>query len=128
MTVPHYPNLFILYGPNTNLGHNSILHMIESQIASIIQAAALLRDSDVRSVDVRPQVARAYNDTVQADLAETVWAAGCDSWYTTEDGRNTQNWSGRAGSYRRLTRHFDPADYRLTREPARARGSDPARV
>jgi cation diffusion facilitator CzcD-associated flavoprotein CzcO len=123
MAVPDHPNLFILYGPNTNLGHNSILYMIESQIAYIIQAAALLRDSDVRSVEVRPHVARAYNDTVQADLAETVWAAGCDSWYTTDDGRNTQNWSGRARSYRRRTRHFDPADYLLTRVPADPRRS-----
>jgi cation diffusion facilitator CzcD-associated flavoprotein CzcO len=115
MTVPGYPNLFVLYGPNTNLGHNSILYMIESQIAYIAQACALLRDSDVRSVDVRPPVADAYNEEVQAALADTVWAAGCDSWYTTDDGRNTQNWSGRAWSYRRRTRRFDPADYHLVR-------------
>ena len=125
MTVPGYPNLFLLYGPNTNLGHNSILSMIESQIAYIAQACALLRDSDVRSVDVRPPVAGAYNEEVQAALADTVWAAGCDSWYTTDDGRNTQNWSGRAGSYRRRTRRFDPADYHLVR-PRSPATSDPA--
>ena len=123
MTVPGYPNLFLLYGPNTNLGHNSILAMIESQIAYIAQAAALLRDSDVRSVDVRPQVCRSYNDALQAELADTVWAAGCDSWYTTDDGRNTQNWSGRAGTYRRRTRYFDPADHVLTRSPLRPRAT-----
>ena len=125
MSVPGYPNLFILYGPNTNLGHNSILYMIESQIAYVAQAVALLGDSEVRSVDVRPQVARAYNDAVQAELADTVWAAGCDSWYTTDDGRNTQNWTGRAASYRRRTRRFDPADYLLTRPRAVAATSTP---
>ena len=126
ITVPGYPNLFMLYGPNTNLGHNSILYMIESQIAYVSQAAALLRDSDVRSVDVRPHVTAAYNEEVQAALAHTVWAAGCDSWYTTDDGKNTQNWSGRARTYRRRTRHFEPADYLLTRPRATAARSTPA--
>jgi len=115
MTVPGFPNLFLLYGPNTNLGHNSIIFMIESQIAHLMGAVDHLRRRPREDVDVRPEVARAYNDAVQDEIAGSVWNAGCDSWYRTESGRVVNNWPGAAYRYRLATRRFEPSRYRSTR-------------
>ena len=109
MTVPDFPNLFLMYGPNTNLGGNSIIFMIECQMRYLSDALEKLRDH--RMLNVREDVYRDYNDRLQQRLSSTVWAAGCSSWYHNESGRITNNWPGRTAEYRRLTRRLDLEDY-----------------
>ncbi len=111
MTVSGFPNLFLLYGPNTNLGHNSILYMLESQFAYIIDTLQQMRAQQWQSVDVKSQVQGVYNRWVQNQLNNTIWAAGCHSWYKTESGKNTNNWVGFTLLYRYKTRHFQAQDY-----------------
>ncbi|MGY1808978.1 flavin-containing monooxygenase [Blastococcus sp. SYSU D00669] len=110
IAVAGFPNLFLLYGPNTNLGHNSIVYMIESQIRYVVQAVRRLA-AGARTLDVRPEVQRRSADEVQARITRTVWDRGCTSWYRTESGRNTNNWPDFTFAYRWRTRRFDPADY-----------------
>jgi cation diffusion facilitator CzcD-associated flavoprotein CzcO len=106
--VAGFPNFFLLYGPNTNLGHNSIILMLESQIRWVVQAVAEVGRRG--TVEVRADVQRRYNAWLQKRLAGTVFAEGCRSWYLTPDGRNTQNWPGTTLAYRLRTRRLDPAD------------------
>jgi cation diffusion facilitator CzcD-associated flavoprotein CzcO len=92
ITVAGFPNLFLLYGPNTNLGHNSILVMVERQIEYVLRCLDAMADRRARAIDVDPRAMASYNERVQADLTRTVWAASCASWYKTATGRITQNW------------------------------------
>jgi cation diffusion facilitator CzcD-associated flavoprotein CzcO len=113
LTVSGFPNLFILYGPNTNLGVGSIIYMLESQIQYVLDSIQRLRRSGIRYVDVRPEVQREFNAELQRRLAGSVWQAGCSSWYRTESGRITNNWPGLTLEYRRRTRRLEPGDYRM---------------
>jgi cation diffusion facilitator CzcD-associated flavoprotein CzcO len=119
--VPGFPNLFVLYGPNTNLGHNSILVMLEAQVGYVVQAVRALRDRAVARLEVRPEVAAAYDQWVQRRLAGTVFATGCHSWYLTESGRNTQNWPASTLTFRRRLRRLRLADFEAARVPAHER-------
>ena len=97
-----YPNMFLLYGPNTNLGAGSIIVMLEAQIRYVARALELIGDG--RALDVRPDVQRRYVDDVQRRLRDTVWT-GCDSWYRQDgDGRIVNNWPGFVAEYIRDTR------------------------
>jgi cation diffusion facilitator CzcD-associated flavoprotein CzcO len=108
MTVPDFPNLFVVYGPNTNTGSTSVLYFEEAQAAYITQAVASIeRDGPL---DVRPEVAHAYDDEVQRRLSESVWVT-CSNWYRTATGRVVANWPGMAQEYGRRTRHLDRADF-----------------
>ncbi|GEE03792.1 flavin-binding monooxygenase [Gordonia spumicola] len=109
LSVSGFPNFFMLYGPNTNLSHNSIVYMLESQFSYVSSAVAALVRTGARAMSVRADVESEFNDTLQKRLAKTVWARGCHGWYTTADGKNTQNWPGFTFAYRRATRTFDPA-------------------
>jgi acetyl esterase/lipase len=101
ITVPGFPNFFMIYGPNTNLGHNSIVYMIETQIAHVMRCVAALKDRDAAAIEVDPDRHRRFNARVQQRLAHTVWN-GCTSWYVDERGRNSVNWPGFTLSYRWL--------------------------
>jgi cation diffusion facilitator CzcD-associated flavoprotein CzcO len=105
--VAGFPNLFLLYGPNTNLGHNSIILMLESQFRWIVQAVQQIPSGG--SVEVRAGVQERYNAWLQKRLGRTVFAQGCRSWYLTADGRNTQNWPATTLDFRRRTRRLDPS-------------------
>jgi cation diffusion facilitator CzcD-associated flavoprotein CzcO len=109
MTVPGFPNLFLMYGPNTNLGGNSIIFMIECQARYIVQALKALRKQ--ATLEVKPEVHQQFNAQTQERLKHTVWNAGCSSWYHTDDGRITNNWPGRTAEYRAMTAQFQPQDY-----------------
>jgi cation diffusion facilitator CzcD-associated flavoprotein CzcO len=111
MTVTGFPNLFMLYGPNTNLGHNSILVMIEAQAGYIVQAIRHMETQRQRRLDVKRATMDAYDRELQCDLAKSVWAASKASWYKREDGRITNNWPHSTIRYRRITRTFDPGVY-----------------
>jgi cation diffusion facilitator CzcD-associated flavoprotein CzcO len=115
LTVPGFPNLFVVYGPNTNLGGSSILSMIECQTGYLGQAVDLLRRQDGAVLEVRADVEERYDREIQQRLGESVWAAGCTSWYHAEAGRITTNWPGRVQEYRERTAAFEPSDYLVSR-------------
>ncbi|MFJ1763233.1 flavin-containing monooxygenase [Amycolatopsis sp. NPDC088138] len=112
ITVPGFPNMFCVYGPNTNLGAGSIIYMIERQARYIRQAVEQLARPGVSYLDVHPEVEARYDDEVQARLGHSVWSA-CTSWYRQADGRVTTNWPGLVTEYDRRTRRLDPADFRV---------------
>lgn len=111
LTVHGFPNLFILYGPNTNLGHNSIVYMLESQFNYVLSALEKLGERKTAALNVRQLVQRAFDADLQQRLGKSVWAGGCRSWYLDEKGRNSNNWPGFTFRYRALTRQLDPDDY-----------------
>ena len=113
-TVTGFPNLLFLYGPNLNLGHSSIVYMLESQIAYALDALRTMRRTGAAEFEVRPQVQDAYNDEIQERLQSTVWNnGGCGSWYFDRNGRNSIQWPGFTFEYRRRTSRFDAEAYRL---------------
>ena len=111
VTVSGFPNLFMLYGPNTNLGHNSILVMIEAQVGYIIDAIRQMDAGGVRRLDVKRPVMEEYNRWLQGDLARSVWAADKQSWYKLADGTITNNWPHSTIRYRKLLRRADLGAY-----------------
>ncbi|MGV9412962.1 flavin-containing monooxygenase [Nocardia sp. NPDC003693] len=114
VTVPGFPNLFLVYGPNTNVGVGSIIYMIESQARYIRHAVQILAEHPGHSLEVRPEAESTFNGALQQRLSRTPWNF-CTSWYRTASGRITNNWPGTTRSYRRRTRRVRLADYRLTR-------------
>ncbi|HXZ64086.1 MAG TPA: NAD(P)/FAD-dependent oxidoreductase [Streptosporangiaceae bacterium] len=111
--VPGFPNYFQLTGANTGLGHSSMLFMVESQLAYIIDGIAKSEAAGGR-FEVRPDVAAAYNAELQRRLPKTVWGSGCSSWYLDSDGRNVTLWPGFTFDFRRRTRVFRTADFVLS--------------
>jgi cation diffusion facilitator CzcD-associated flavoprotein CzcO len=109
IVVSGFPNLFLLYGPNTNLGHNSIIYMLESQFSYVTGCVRAL--SRVRHIDVRPGTQDVFNREIQRRFRDTVWTSGCASWYVNEAGRVVNNWPGFTFAYRRATRRPDPRDF-----------------
>jgi cation diffusion facilitator CzcD-associated flavoprotein CzcO len=117
ISVSGFPNLFLLYGPNTNLGHSSIVFMLESQVRYALACMRALRRRGAHALDVRPDAQRAFNVRLQEALARSVWGADCTSWYKTAEGRNTNNWPGFTFRYRRLTRAPRLAHYEVVAAP-----------
>lgn len=113
LTVSGFPNFFLMYGPNTNLGHNSILFMIECQANYIVACVKALRERDLAYIDLDPRAMDAYNAEIQSDLARTVWARTDHSWYKRADGTITNNWSGTTARYWWRTRRPDWSAYRM---------------
>lgn len=111
MTVRGFPNLFMLYGPNTNLGHNSIVYMIESQIRYVMACLKRLQSGEICTLEVKQDVQDRFNARLQQRLQNTVWAKGCTSWYTTDAGRNTTNWPGYTFEFRLRTQAPKWDDY-----------------
>jgi cation diffusion facilitator CzcD-associated flavoprotein CzcO len=110
-TVSGFPNLFVLVGPNTGLGHSSMIFMIESQVAYVMSAIETMRAKNLKLVDVRADVQDRYNTRVRERLKGTVWSSGCVSWYQTRSGKNTTLWPGFTFEFRLRTRKFDPTAY-----------------
>ncbi|MFD3592474.1 flavin-containing monooxygenase [Nocardia sp. NPDC058640] len=110
MTVPRFPNLLVMYGPNTNSGGGSIIFFLEAQAAYLARYVEHLAQAG-RPLTVRPEVERAYDERVQARLADSVWSK-CSSWYRQADGRITTNWPLLGIQYKQQAR-FDPADYEV---------------
>ena len=114
-TAPGFPNLFVLTGPNTGLGHNSQVFMIEAQIRYVAAAVRYARRRGADRVEVRPRAQAAYDRALQRKLARTVWATGgCRSWYLDADGRNVTLWPDFTWAFAWQTRRFDPASYEVT--------------
>ena len=106
--VAGFPNMFLLYGPNTNLGHNSISYMIECQVAFMLRTLDALEDEEKATASVTADGQRRFNDRVAQLLANTVWAdPHCRSWYKAANGRVYQNWAGNCADYARETGSLD---------------------
>ncbi|WNV76517.1 NAD(P)/FAD-dependent oxidoreductase [Geodermatophilus sp. DSM 44513] len=113
-TVAGFPNLFLLLGPNTVLGHTSVVVMIEAQIRYVLAALAAMAAAGAHAVEVHRAAQDAYDARVQAALADTVWnAGGCRSWYRDAQGRNFTLWPTHTTTFRRQTRRFDAGAYAL---------------
>ncbi|MBK7580866.1 MAG: NAD(P)/FAD-dependent oxidoreductase [Myxococcales bacterium] len=113
-TVAGFPNLFMLVGPNTGLGHNSIIFMIESQLALVMRCVQLLRRKPDTYLAVRREAQDRFNERLQERLQTTVWHTGCRSWYLNESGKNTTIWPGMCAEFRLATARFEPRDYQLS--------------
>ena len=128
--VTNFPNLFFLVGPNTGLGHNSIIFMIEAQVQYVMDALAHMDAAKATRVEVKAHAQRAYNEHIQRKLATTVWnTGGCSSWYLDRNGRNATIWPDFTFRFRSRMRRFDPQAYELTagtRAPAAQPGLAPA--
>jgi cation diffusion facilitator CzcD-associated flavoprotein CzcO len=113
-TVAGYPNLFFLVGPNTGLGHTSIVFMIESQIAYVLDALRTMRRRGARTVEVREDAQTAYNAELNRMTEDTVWVTGgCTSYYIDRNGHNSALWPTYTWPFRRRLREFDAAAYAL---------------
>ena len=109
--VAGFPNYFLINGPNTGLGHNSMIYMAESGVRYVLGAIREVLDLKLHSVEVRAEVQAAYNARLRERLKGTVWSTGCKSWYLDAAGKNTTLWPGFTFSYRRITRRFDRENY-----------------
>ena len=124
-TVTGFPNLFLLAGPNTGIGHTSLVVMIEAQVRYVLDALGWLEREGVAAVDVRADALDAFDREVQRKMKRTVWnAGGCASWYLDERGRNSTLWPDFTWRFRRLLRRFDAERYDVV--PAARQPAQPA--
>jgi len=105
--VSGFPNLFILYGPNTNLAHNSIIFMLECQVHYVVECLKTMSQKNFKCMDVRDDVMSTFNTKMQDDLRQTVWDTGCTSWYKTDTGKIVNNWAHSTTAYWWKTRKPD---------------------
>ena len=125
-SVAGYPNFFIILGPNTGLGHTSVVYMIESQIEHVINAVLYMKKHGVTAVEPKPEAQAAFLADVDRRLGHTVWnTGGCASWYIDKTGRNSTLWPDATWRYRRRVQRFDPAEYVLSTAPVARRGAEP---
>jgi cation diffusion facilitator CzcD-associated flavoprotein CzcO len=117
MTVPGFPSMFVMYGPNTNTSGGSIIFYEEAQATYIRQALQHLQHNDGGGIEVRPEVEAAADRELQARFAGTAWTR-CESWYRNASGRIVTNWPGYMREYLDQTRNFAPSDFRLIEKPA----------
>jgi cation diffusion facilitator CzcD-associated flavoprotein CzcO len=112
INVSGFPNLALLLGPNSGLGHSSALHVMESQMQYILQYLAALDRAGMHTcLDVASDVQCVYSADLRQRLKTTVWSSGCRSWYLSRDGRNTTIYPGLTKDYRRVTARFDLSNY-----------------
>ena len=111
-TVPGFPNLFILLGPNTGLGHSSMVYMIESQIAYVLDALRTMRSRGAATPRCGPRWRPRYNAEVQRRMQGTVWNTGCASWYQDAQGNNPTLWPDWTWRFRRRTASSTPRGVR----------------
>ncbi len=118
--IAGFPNLFMLLGPNTGLGHSSMIYMIESQVAHVMGALQAMKEQGAETIEVQPGAEARFNEKVDAQLEGTVWNTGCASWYLDDTGRNATLWPDWTWRFRRRAERFEPSDYRLERAGAPA--------
>ncbi|HXR66541.1 MAG TPA: NAD(P)/FAD-dependent oxidoreductase [Ktedonobacteraceae bacterium] len=112
--IAGFPNLFLLIGPNTGLGHSSMVFMIESHVTYILDCLRTMERNNWRTVEVKPEIQETFNAEMQQRMRGTVWSSGCKSWYLASGGRNTTLWPGFTFEFRRRTRHFDRQSYQAS--------------
>lgn len=120
-SIAGYPNLFVILGPNTGLGHTSVVYMIESQIEHVVSAVLYMRKHGVTAVEPTAEAQAAFLADVDRRLGPTVWnSGGCASWYIDRTGRNSTLWPDATWRYRRRVQRFEPTEYLLSRVPGRS--------
>jgi cation diffusion facilitator CzcD-associated flavoprotein CzcO len=119
MTVPGFPNMFVLYGPNTNTSGGSIIFYLEMQAAYVRQALQQMMGRGARAIEVRSDVEAASDRQLQARFAGTAWTQ-CDSWYRNESGRIVANWPGYMREYRERVQQLDASEFEFTQAGDRA--------
>ena len=119
LSVPGFPNMFLLYGPNTNGGSGSVVYTLEAGIGHVIAALGELERVQARTIEVRRDAAQAFDRGLRVALAETVWHTGCTSWYLDEHGNDPNQWPWLWSTYRRRTARLTPGAYELAGRPAR---------
>jgi cation diffusion facilitator CzcD-associated flavoprotein CzcO len=124
--VAGFPNMFMMLGPNTGLGHSSMVYMAESQIAYVLDALRQMDERGAHAAEVRGDAVESYNDQVQEQLSGTVWNTGCASWYVDERGRNVTLWPDWTFRFRQQTAKFDADSYELHPAPVPEREAVPA--
>jgi cation diffusion facilitator CzcD-associated flavoprotein CzcO len=111
-SIAGFPNMFIVVGPNTGLGHSSMIIMIEAQVHYIIQALKALKEKGAKYTDVKKEVEKKYNEEIQLKLANSVWqSGGCMSWYQMKNGKNVALWPGFTFTFMNRTKYFEPEKY-----------------
>jgi cation diffusion facilitator CzcD-associated flavoprotein CzcO len=111
LTVPGFPNMFLLYGPNTNGGSGSVVNTLECCIGHVLAALREMERERARRIEVRAEAAEAFDRELRAALAGTVWQTGCSNWYVDENGNDSSNWPWTWTAYRRRTRELVPGAY-----------------
>jgi cation diffusion facilitator CzcD-associated flavoprotein CzcO len=112
ITTAQFPNMFILYGPNTNLGHNSITFMLERQVEYAVKAISAMHERNLAAMELKQAAQDRFNRDLQAALGKTTWAdPHCRSWYKNAQGHITQNWSSHTRDYAKATEHVKWEDY-----------------
>ena len=120
-TVAGFPNMFVMYGPNTNHGSGSVPYTLECQFNYVMDAIRRLRQDGIRYVDLRPEVQADWRREMEERSANTQWVTGGDNWYVNGEGVNTNNWPGPWLEFRRRTLKLNPGDYRAAKvEPSPA--------
>ena len=126
-TVAGFPNLFLLLGPNTGLGHNSVVYMAEAQVGYVLQALEHLDESGAGAIAPSAAAQREWNEGVQRRMQGTVWTSGgCESWYLDKHGRNTTLWPGFSFRFATATRRFDAGEYEAVPQAVPATAPVPA--
>ena len=113
IAMPQFPNFFMLYGPNTNLGHNSIIFMLECQIRYVLSALKKLQNNKALYMELRQDAMAQFGKYLHARLKSSVWEANCDSWYKNEAGRVVNNWPDFTFRYARATAQCRADDYQF---------------
>jgi cation diffusion facilitator CzcD-associated flavoprotein CzcO len=113
LSVPGFPNMFLLYGPNTNGGTGSVIETIESAMGHVIAALGELERADAHRIEVRRATADSFDRELRAALAGTVWHDGCTNWYVDENGNDPNQWPWLWSTYRRRTERIDHRAYEL---------------
>ena len=114
MAVPGFPNFFMLYGPNTNVGSNSVIFMLEAQAHYVVRLLTHMRRTGKRSVDVRPEAMAAFLSKVDGWMEGTVWTTRCSNYFRTTNGRVVTQWPRSARAFWAMTRRFTRDDYTFT--------------
>jgi cation diffusion facilitator CzcD-associated flavoprotein CzcO len=120
LTVPSFPNLFLLYGPNTNGGTGSVIYTLEAGIAHVIAGLRALERAGADRIELRPEAAERFDRELRAALRETVWHSGCTNWYVDERGHDPNQWPWTWTAYRRRTAVISRQDYHLSTARSRA--------
>jgi cation diffusion facilitator CzcD-associated flavoprotein CzcO len=113
VSVPGFPNMFLLYGPNTNGGTGSVIYVIEAAMNHILAALDQLAQADAHRIEVTRRAAEAFDRELRTALAGTVWHSGCRNWYVDENGNDPNQWPWTWTAYRRRTARLDPDAYEL---------------
>jgi cation diffusion facilitator CzcD-associated flavoprotein CzcO len=114
LSVPGFPNMFLLYGPNTNGGSGSVVNTLECGIGHVLAALGEMERSRASRIEIRPEAAEDFDRELHAALGKTVWHSGCTNWYVDENGNDPSNWPWTWTAYRRRTERLDPGAYELT--------------